>query len=273
MATYLFVWNPKRWHEWNDLDQEIEQVGITGWADSRWSTGNRTNLPTGSRFFLIRLGIEPKGIMGSGVTSSEPYSERHWDPRRGTEEARYVDLRFDFLSRDVLVPWSELQRPPFSSFHWAAQSSGLTIPGKVAEALEEIWTRRTGVPPASPRVTSLESPLPEGAQRRIIVNAYERNPLARRKCIAHHGVRCKVCDVDLGERFGAIAVGFIHVHHIVPLSKISKTYTVDPIRDLIPVCPTCHAILHLKRGEPFSIPEARLLLDKQSKNTQRKPNP
>ena len=67
MATYLFVWNPKRWHQWNDLDQEIEQVGMTGRADSTWSTGNRKNLPIGSRFFLIRLGTEPKGIMGSGV--------------------------------------------------------------------------------------------------------------------------------------------------------------------------------------------------------------
>ncbi|HEV2223677.1 MAG TPA: hypothetical protein VGR84_11805 [Candidatus Acidoferrales bacterium] len=113
MATYLFVWNPKRWHQWNDLDQEIEQVGITGRADSRWSTGNRKDLPIGSRFFLIRLGTEPKGIMGSGVTSSEPYSGPHWDPSRPTEQASYVDLWFDFLSRDVLVTLSDFKSPHF----------------------------------------------------------------------------------------------------------------------------------------------------------------
>ena len=265
MATYLFVWNPKRWHQWNDLDQEIEQVGMTGRADSTWSTGNRKNLPIGSRFFLIRLGTEPKGIMGSGVTSSEPYSGPHWDPRRPTEEAHYVDLWFDFLSRDILVTWSELQRPPFSSFNWAAQSSGLTLPEKVAEALEGVWEKRTGTAiPTSARQIIADSPLPEGAKRRVMVNAYERNPIARVKCIAHHGTRCKVCDVDLGARFGPIATGFIHVHHIVPLSKIGKAYVVDPVKDLTPVCPTCHAILHLNRGEPLSVSEARSLLKKYS---------
>lgn len=265
MATYLFVWNPKRWHQWDDLDQEIEQVGIAGRADSTWSTDNRTNLPSGSRFFLIRLGVEPKGIMGSGVTSSEPYADRHWDPDRHTDKAHYVDLWFDFLSRDVLVTWSELRKPPFSSFDWAARSSGLEIPERVADALERIWQERTGTVTATSAWHIPEaSPLPEGAKRRVMVNAYERNPIARGKCIAHHGTRCKVCDVDLGTRFGPIAAGFIHVHHVVPLSKIGKAYVVDPTKDLTPVCPTCHAILHLKRGEPLSISEARSLLKKYS---------
>ena len=34
------------------------------------------------------------------------------------------------------------------------------------------------------------------------------------------------------------------MHHIVPLSEIRKEYKLDPIKDLIPVCPNCHAIIH-----------------------------
>lgn len=260
MATYLLAWNPKRW-TWEDLDEEIEQVSIVGYADSTWSTGNRKHLPVGSRFFLIRLGSEPKGIMASGVTVSEPYSDRTWDSEKTAEaEALYADIRFDFLSRDVLVTWKELIKPPFSAFNWGVQASGLTIPDKLAGALEQIWQIRTGgggqVPAPDTPSASL---LPEGAKRRIIVNSYERNPAARAECLAHHGTRCKVCDVGLAERFGPIAAGFIHVHHIVPLSNVGRAYKIDPVKDLVPVCPTCHAILHL-RVPPLSVSEARDLL-------------
>ncbi len=33
--------------------------------------------------------------------------------------------------------------------------------------------------------------------------------------------------------------GFIHVHHLKPLSEVGYEYRVDPIRDLRPVCPNC----------------------------------
>ena len=38
----------------------------------------------------------------------------------------------------------------------------------------------------------------------------------------------------------------LHVHHIIPLSEIDKKYKVYPVKDLIPVCPNCHFILHSK---------------------------
>ena len=78
MSTYLFAWNPKRW-AWTDLDAQIEQVGLSGHTDDRWSSGNTKQIPPGSRFFLIRLGLEPKGIIGSGVTLSAPDYGPHWD--------------------------------------------------------------------------------------------------------------------------------------------------------------------------------------------------
>lgn len=84
----------------------------------------------------------------------------------------------------------------------------------------------------------------EGASQRVYVNAYERNQKARRKCIAHHGLNCKVCNFNFEDTYGSMGQNFIHVHHIKPLSKIQEEYEVDPINDLIPVCPNCHAMLH-----------------------------
>ena len=36
----------------------------------------------------------------------------------------------------------------------------------------------------------------------------------------------------------------IHVHHLRELASLGEEYEVDPIKDLRPVCPNCHAILH-----------------------------
>lgn len=263
MATYLFAWNPKRW-TWTDLDAQIEQVGLCGHADDRWSSGNTKKISPGSRFFLIRLGVASKGIIGSGITLSAPDYGPHWDESKAASrsETLYCDIRFDYLSDDVLVTREDLQQPPFSSFRWSVQASGVSIPTPVADALEGLWQLRTAGAPGTP-AASISTTLPEGAKRKITVNAYERNPLARSACIAHHGHRCKVCGTDLGEKFGEIAEGFIHVHHIVPLASIERSYEVDPIRDLVPVCPTCHAVIHLK-VPPFSVAEAKALLAAQT---------
>ena len=65
--------------------------------------------------------------------------------------------------------------------------------------------------------------------------------------IAHHGCRCVVCGLDFATRYGDIGIDFIEVHHLVPLSNIGKEYVVDPIQDLRPVCPNCHAMIHRVR--------------------------
>lgn len=87
----------------------------------------------------------------------------------------------------------------------------------------------------------------EGALLRITVNRYERDPVARQKCIEHYGTACMVCGFDFEKRYGAIGSGFIHVHHVVDVASIGGRYQVDPVRDLRPVCPNCHAMLHQER--------------------------
>jgi predicted HNH restriction endonuclease len=106
----------------------------------------------------------------------------------------------------------------------------------------------------------------EGATKTIVVNSYERNPEARRKCIKHHGHTCAVCGFDFGEVYGEIGNDYIHVHHIKPLSKIKKRYKVNPTKDLVPVCPNCHAMLH-KRHPPFSIADLRKIVHTKKLNS------
>ena len=99
----------------------------------------------------------------------------------------------------------------------------------------------------------------EGVSKPILVNAYERNPEARARCIAHYGPRCAVCDFSFSDKYGPTAAGYIHVHHLRPIASVGKSYEVDPIQDLRPVCPNCHAVIHLG-GACRSIDEVRALV-------------
>lgn len=98
-----------------------------------------------------------------------------------------------------------------------------------------------------PEEVSQDMRFAEGSIKKITVNAYERNQTARKLCIRYQGTNCKVCNFDFAKTYGTIGKGFIHVHHIYDLSKAPKNYQVDPTKDLVPVCPNCHAMLHSER--------------------------
>ena len=68
-----------------------------------------------------------------------------------------------------------------------------------------------------------------------------------------------VCNFDFEKIYGKIGQNFIHVHHLTKVADIGNKYEVNPIKDLIPVCPNCHSMLH-KQEPPFTIDELKSLL-------------
>jgi 5-methylcytosine-specific restriction protein A len=109
----------------------------------------------------------------------------------------------------------------------------------------------------------------EGAVCRVSVNAYERDPEARRRCIEAHGTSCCICGFSFCAVYGEAAEGYIHVHHLRPLSEVGGEYVIDPVEDLRPVCPNCHAMLHLG-GRCRSIEEVRQLMENAKADMQPK---
>ncbi|MDZ8051745.1 MAG: HNH endonuclease [Aulosira sp. ZfuVER01] len=87
----------------------------------------------------------------------------------------------------------------------------------------------------------------EGATTQIMVNTYERNSQARKKCLATHGLGCYICGFNFARFYGDVGKDFIQIHHLKPLSEIKEEYEVDPIKDLRPVCPNCHAMIHMRK--------------------------
>jgi 5-methylcytosine-specific restriction protein A len=98
--------------------------------------------------------------------------------------------------------------------------------------------------------------LPEGAKTRVEVNRYERAPLNRAACIQAWGPVCQICGFDFGRAYGPVGEGYIHVHHLTPVSALGAGYLIDPVNDLAPVCPNCHAMIH-RSDPPYPLDKVR----------------
>jgi 5-methylcytosine-specific restriction protein A len=63
----------------------------------------------------------------------------------------------------------------------------------------------------------------------------------------------------MADLYGDTGHEYIQVHHVVPLHVTAESHVVDPVRDLRPVCPNCHVMLHRSRtandGERIMTPE------------------
>ncbi|MBX3634449.1 MAG: HNH endonuclease [Rubrivivax sp.] len=104
----------------------------------------------------------------------------------------------------------------------------------------------------------------EGGRLVRDITEYERSAAARAKCLEHYGATCVACGFSAGAVYGELVGQIVHVHHLRPLSEIGDRYAVDPVRDLRPVCPNCHAAIHA-RVPPFSIDEVRSMLNARSR--------
>lgn len=96
----------------------------------------------------------------------------------------------------------------------------------------------------------------EGARKWVLGNRYERDAVARQLCIQEHGCFCYICGFDFALEYGALGEGFIEVHHKAPIAERAKAgrYQLDPHKDLVPLCPNCHRMVHRRaeEGAPYS---------------------
>ncbi len=270
MATYLLTWNPNKW-QWADLQDDIEQIAQNSFCDGRWSTGVTKKIHRGDRLFLMKLGTKPRGIMASGWAISEVFEGTHWGDIN--KLALYIDGHFDTIldpEKDNLLPFVLLSMGIYQKMNWTPQASGVKIPDDVAYQLEIDWAKHNN---SSVPVHSINYPdeivddgvtFHEGVKKEVLVNIYERNPEARAICIKNYGATCSICGFNFVEKYGKIGEGFIHVHHLQALSEIRKDYVLDPIKDLRPVCPNCHAMLH-QRQKPYSIEELKEIIKQNTK--------
>ena len=146
MKTWLFTWNPKRW-QWEDryngfleMKHQIAQVGR---SFATWSCGTNKSIKTGDRIFLIRLGVEPRGIVASGFAATDVFEGPHWDRARMVQGdvCRRIYIEFDIIlnaESEAILP-IDLLNDRFPGVHWSSQCSGIEIPSSVAAEVEALW--------------------------------------------------------------------------------------------------------------------------------------
>ncbi|MBL7981019.1 MAG: hypothetical protein JNL52_04335 [Flavobacteriales bacterium] len=98
----------------------------------------------------------------------------------------------------------------------------------------------------------------------LSIDPLEHDPLARALCIQRHGSNCSVCNTDMSVRYGNIGSGFIEIHHQRSSAIKELGHGPDPLRDLYPVCPNCHAMLHRGREMPLTVNELKAAMRKIS---------
>lgn len=143
MATYLFAFNPAIWN-WPQLADDIRRLARQGHLTRTWSCGRHRNIDPGSRAFLVRLGVPPKGIMGAGVTMTVPETLPHWIEEKAAAgiTTNRITLRLESLFVTPPVTFDELVEPPFGRFRWGVRSSGTYLPENIADAFEDLWEAR-----------------------------------------------------------------------------------------------------------------------------------
>lgn len=99
----------------------------------------------------------------------------------------------------------------------------------------------------------------EGERFLVSCGKYERSVRNRIKCLDYYGYICQACGLEPVKIYGVDGIGIIHVHHRVPLSQMTESAPLDPVKDLVPLCPNCHNFAH-KRNPPFTTDEIKTIL-------------
>ena len=253
MNTYLLVWNPKHW-DWKSLAQESEQTKRGLPVAGEWSCANR-KVREGDRLFLIKVGVEPKGIMASGWAKGDVEMGLHYKPTPAAvgKERPYIDFDFELIINPDLSPPLDVRSfrsGVLQNVHWFSQSSGVLIPREAAIELELLWEKHMRSVPSLPAPT-LPSEGIEGMVSLRLARHRKREAKLRTEKIsefmqAHEGrLFCEVtgCGFDFEKRYGALGRGYAQVHHLRPLSDYSSP-AVTRLCDLAIVCANCHAMIH-----------------------------
>jgi hypothetical protein len=190
------------------------------------------------------------GIYAIATIVGRPFERAPEDQVNPNAQSEWaVNFRFDELLDPPVLKTELLAHPTLKELRVIRFPNATNFPvdSDQWEALEQLLckTRQT----LADEVDGSRGFL-EGAVKRITVDARERSGQARSDCINHHGTTCVVCDFSFGDAYGEHGEGFIHVHHLVDLALADGETETDGIRDLRPVCPNCHAMLH--KGTPFA---------------------
>ncbi len=127
--VWLLTWNKDKWH-WDGYAEKCDATAAGGTVTENWECTS-TFPKIDDEVFLIKLGEQPRGILGHGRVIKESYKTEHYDTKKTAEGkmSPHIDVEFDrllnyekdrILSQDVL-------NVRCSSQYWSPRNSGIEI--------------------------------------------------------------------------------------------------------------------------------------------------
>lgn len=142
MSVYLLTWNPKHFSTGDGKD-ELPTLAYLPNEIVRWSCHSQ-QLKIGDTVYLVRLGLEPRGIVAKGTVCKESYLDQHW--LDSDQKKRYIDFRLDSYRENCeqgLLAMMLLQAAMPEQI-WSPQTSGIQIRPEYHFPLAELWDAGEG---------------------------------------------------------------------------------------------------------------------------------
>ena len=263
MVAVIIPWNPDepQWH--GPYVTDVDAVRRDGVIRQRWTlpvllaSSHAASSPTvpslGMDVWLVILTGPPaaQGLIGHGTLAVVGTSGPEHEPTTPAE------IEFDALlpHGDQLALTRLVELAPGVL---AADGRPIVIEGTDEAALRTAW--REAFTPDAGSLDPAPGSLPPAAGKRVQVNRFEHDPDVRRTVIAHRGSACHACGLDFEQRYGLDGSDLIHMHHITPPEYVDADYAVDPLVDLVPLCPSCHVVAHSRWPLPYGVGELRGML-------------
>jgi hypothetical protein len=262
--TYILTWNGDG-SDGADLDYaKAARDTFRGIPhEAAWPAGRRRGIEVGDRLFFLRLGAEPKGILGAGRAVTAVYEDTHHDPiRRGSGEAAlYVRAEFDRIldpQTEPILSLVSLRRGRLARINWNTQVSGNSLDAVSAE-LERLW-RAHLLEVDHPDSSGEELSDCDSEQREALIHHRRREGKLRKPKIEQvirdkARLACEVpgCGFDFFDVYGEIGREFAHVHELSALG-VHDGQSEPELSELAIVCANCHAMIH-RRGANRSLRE------------------
>lgn len=138
-ATFLFLVNPDLAYDpYPDWDAWAPLIARGERPLSRWNTGmRRQGIEPGDLGLIVRVGREPRGLVGACLTTSPIYCGPHWNPEARSVETGYVDIAMTaVIDLDNPISLDEL-RMIGPSVLWTPRQSGTRLADEVGE---HVWS-------------------------------------------------------------------------------------------------------------------------------------
>ncbi len=138
--AYLLIYNPTE----RDISEIALALAQGKSVQATWPTGSRKSMPIGSLVIVVKVGTEPRGIIGYGLTISPvSINRRCWNSEHGSNTS-HVAIKLERLvdatqNPELILTVEELRESVLSHVRWTPRGSGNEIADRHAKLAIECF--------------------------------------------------------------------------------------------------------------------------------------